>query len=284
MIIFVQKQNNTMKQILVFLLFIALFLSFSCGQAEKKSSDTLVKIETEFGDILIKLYDKTPQHRDNFLKLAKDGFYDDLLFHRVIKGFMVQGGDPESKDAEPGIRLGGGDPGYTIPAEFDSTLFHKKGALAAARQGDQQNPEKRSSGSQFYIVQGRVFTAEELDKMTDKMNMQRAQGVLRNHFMKHQEELNKMRTEGKQEEFQIRMAELREAADVEISQLPPLKISEERKQVYTTIGGYPSLDGNYTVFGEVVEGLEVIDQIAAVETDQFDRPMSDLKMKVKVVD
>lgn len=273
-----------MKQIVTFFLFTTLFFSFSCGQAEKKKSDTLVKIETEFGDVLIKLYDKTPLHRDNFLKLAKEGFYDGLLFHRVIKGFMVQGGDPESKDAEPNIRLGGGDPGYTIPAEFDSTLFHKRGALAAARQGDQQNPEKRSSGSQFYIVQGRTFSTDELDEMTNKMNIQRAQSVLRKHFIKHQEELNKLRSEGKEEEFQLRMAELRELADAEISKLPPLKISDKKKEIYTTIGGYPSLDDNYTVFGEVVEGLDVIDQIAAVETDQYDRPLTNLKMKVKVVD
>ncbi len=272
-----------MKHTIVFLFVITLFFSFSCGQAEKKSSDIQVKIETELGDILIKLYEKTPQHRDNFLKLAKEGLYDDLLFHRVIKGFMIQGGDPDSKDAEPGKRLGGGDLGYTIPAEFDSTLFHKKGALAAARQGDQQNPEKRSSGSQFYIIQGRTFTTEQLNEMENKMNVQRAQSVLRNHFKKHQEEINKLRSEGKQDDFQIRMAEIREAVDAEVSQLPPLKISEEKKQAYSTIGGYPSLDGNYTVFGEVIEGLDVIDKIAAVETDDFDRPKVDLKMKVKVL-
>ena len=273
-----------MKQIVIILSFFLLFSNFSCGQAKQKTSEIHVEIETDFGNILIKLYDKTPLHRDNFLKLAKEGFYDGLLFHRVIKGFMVQGGDPESKGAGPGVRLGGGNLGYTIPAEFDSTLFHKKGALAAARHGDQQNPEKRSSGSQFYIVQGRIFSPGELDEMANQMNIQRAQSVLRNHFMKHQNELNKLRSEGKQEEFQVRMAELRKEADAAISQLPPLEIGEEKKQIYTTLGGYPSLDGNYTVFGEVVEGFDVIDQIAAVETDQYDRPATDLKMKVKVVD
>ncbi|MGQ8335673.1 peptidylprolyl isomerase [Sunxiuqinia sp. A32] len=273
-----------MKKSISLLLVAILFIGFSCGQTEKSTNGADVKIETEFGDILIKLYDETPKHRDNFIKLVKDGFYDDLLFHRVIQGFMIQGGDPDSKDAEFGQRLGSGDPEYTIPAEFNSTLFHKKGALAAAREPDQVNPEKRSSGSQFYLVQGRTFSNDEIDDMIYKMESQRAQAIMRKHFTSFQEELNQLRTDGKQEELSIRIAEIREDADAEVAQLDPITISKQQREAYSTIGGYPSLDGNYTVFGEIVEGLDVLDKIAAVETDNFDRPVADVKMKVKVLD
>ncbi len=269
--------------LLIFFLAATLFCN-SCTPTEKKNSDVTVKIETEFGDILIKLYDETPLHRDNFVKLAQEGFYDDLLFHRVIKGFMVQGGDPDSKDAASGVRLGGGDTGYTIPAEFDTKFFHKKGALAAARQGDAQNPERRSSGSQFYIVQGKTFSNEEIDDILQRQNQQYENGILRKYYKENEDELNKLRSDGKQQEFALRMAKLREDASNEAKQNPPFSMSDEKIEAYKTIGGYPSLDGNYTVFGEVIEGLEVIDKIAEVNTDQADRPQNDIKMKVTVID
>ncbi|MFN0276426.1 MAG: peptidylprolyl isomerase [Chitinophagales bacterium] len=199
---------------------------------KNQTKNQMIKISTSFGDMTIKLYDETPQHRDNFIKLAKQGYYNDLLFHRVIKDFMIQGGDPDSKDAPAGKRLGSGGPGYTIPAEFRSSLYHKKGALAAARQGDQMNPTKASSGSQFYIVQGKKSTDAELNQ---------------------------------------------------ISQSYGIMFTEEQKKIYKEIGGTPFLDNNYTVFGEVVDGLEVIDKIAAVQKAPGDRPMQDIKMTVTVV-
>jgi peptidyl-prolyl cis-trans isomerase B (cyclophilin B) len=198
------------------------------------AAQVTVLIVTDFGDIEVLLYDNTPLHRDNFIKLVWEGFYDGTLFHRVIKSFMIQGGDPNSKTANPNDRLGTGGPGYTVPAEFIPENIHKRGALAAARQGDQVNPEKASSGSQFYLVQGKTYTDEELDKL----EVQFGQGY---------------------------------------------KMKEEDRQIYKTIGGAPHLDGAYTVFGEVVKGLEVIDKIAELETDVFGRPKIDVKIKKMTV-
>lgn len=198
-----------------------------------QTKNQMIKISTSFGDMIVKLYDETPQHRDNFIKLTQQGFYNDLLFHRVIKDFMIQGGDPNSKGAPAGKPLGQGGPGYTIPAEIRSSLFHKRGALAAARQGDQVNPTKASSGSQFYIVQGKKSSDAELNQ---------------------------------------------------ISQSYGIMFSEEQKKVYKEIGGTPFLDNNYTVFGEVVEGLDVIDKIAAVQKGPGDRPVQDIKMTVTLVE
>lgn len=192
----------------------------------------LVEIETSFGTMLVELSDATPQHRDNFLKLAEQGYFDGLLFHRVIKGFMVQGGDPNSKDAKPGDQLGIGGPNYTIPAEFVDSLVHIKGALAAARQGDQVNPQKRSSGSQFYIVQGQPVTEAMLNQFEARKNFRYAQA---------------------------------------------------QRDAYAQMGGTPFLDRDYTVFGKVIEGLEVLDSIAGVSTDGRDRPVDDVKMKVTVI-
>ena len=202
------------------------------AQKKKKDKDAalpkmadkehVVLISTSLGDMKVKLYDATPKHRDNFLKLAKENYYDSLLFHRVIPNFMIQGGDPLSKNAAPGVPLGSGDIGYTIPAEFVDSLFHKKGALCAART---ENPEKASSGCQFYIVQGQVLTNEQISMMEQQ------RGIV---------------------------------------------LSDKQKQLYTTVGGSPWLDKGYTVFGEVVEGLDVIDKIAAVKTAPGDRPLQDV--------
>ena len=209
-----------------------LTLIFMTVQAAEK--ETMVLITTEFGNMKVKLYNETPQHRDNFIKLAEKGFYDGLLFHRVIKGFMIQGGDPESKNAPASKQLGAGDVGYTIPAEFVyPKYYHKKGALAAARQGDQVNPEKRSSGCQFYIVQGEKWDGNRL-----------------------------------------RMVEAQSGK----------KFTKEQAEVYATVGGTPFLDGEYTVFGEVVEGLDVVDKIAGVACGPMDRPVTDVKMKMTVIE
>lgn len=196
----------------------------------KKMDTTYVVINTEFGDIKIRLYDETPLHKANFIKLAKEGFFNGTLFHRVIKTFMIQGGDPNSKNAQPGQPLGMGDVGYRIPAEFDSTIIHKRGALAAARDG---NPQKASSGCQFYIVQGKKATDAELDQLTNMRGN---------------------------------------------------KWTDEQKAIYKEIGGTPFLDMNYTVFGEVVEGMDVVDKITAEPVDGNDRPTKDVKMTVKVIE
>lgn len=227
----------TTKKILflLFFLFIALFSFAQNADKQKKEGvkDYYVKIETSYGDMVVKLYNETPLHRDNFLKLVKEGTYDGLLFHRVINQFMIQGGDPKSRDAKPGQMLGDGELGYTIPAEFVPGLFHKKGALAAARQGDEVNPQKASSSCQFYIVQGTTWDANRLKMVEQRM--------------------------GK-------------------------SYTAEEAEVYATVGGTPFLDGDYTVFGEVVEGMEVIDKIAAVPCGPMDRPIEDVKMKMSIIE
>jgi len=206
---------------------------FSCHLKSQDNSNRYVKIECSYGDIIIMLYNETPLHRDNMIKLANEGFYSNQLFHRVITDFMIQGGDPHSVGAARGQRLGTGGPGYTIPAEIHGGLFHKKGALAAARRGDNVNPEKQSSGSQFYIVKGRTFTPDELKLME---------------------------TRGIHEPF-----------------------SEEEFDAYTTIGGTPHLDGGYTVFGEIIEGIDVVDKICNAPGDSYDRPLDDIVFNISVI-
>ncbi len=195
----------------------------------EKSGEVRVRITTDLGEIIVRLSDKTPLHRDNFIKVVKDHFYDSLLFHRVIPDFMIQGGDPSSKNAVPGIMLGGGDIGYTVPAEFDTTLYHKKGALAAARNN---NPEKASSGCQFYLVQGKKHTDEELNSIEKSNN---------------------------------------------------IKFSSARRMTYKMLGGTPRLDMNYTVFGEVESGLDIIEQITLLPRDNMNRPFTDMRMRMELI-
>lgn len=272
-----------MKRILFSIAGLLLIMVISCSNTRQPADKNIVVISTEMGDIKVKLYDETPEHRDNFLKLAREGFYDDLLFHRVINNFMVQGGDPDSKNAEPGGRLGSGGPGYTVTAEILEGFFHKKGALAAARQGDQVNPERRSSGSQFYIVHGKVWRPGELDTMEMQRNSALQQSIFNKHFTAAQEELNRLRQENNEAGFNVRVAELREEADSIFQVTPKFSFSQEQRLAYTTIGGYPSLDGAYTVFGEVIEGLEVIDRVAALKTDANDRPHTDVKISIRIL-
>lgn len=198
----------------------------------------MVVISTEYGDMIVRLYDDTPLHKENFMKLAKDGFYDGLLFHRVIHSFMIQGGDPNSRDAQDGKPLGNGGPGYTVPAEFNPNFIHKKGALSAARQGDAVNPARESSGSQFYIVQGKTVNGSTLMKMAAQK-----------------------KSKPGEEDFAY---------------------SEEQKRLYAEIGGTPHLDGDYTVFGEVIEGLSIIDSIAEAKTDGRARPLENITMSMKI--
>jgi len=236
--------------------------------------DTLILIETSFGNMKIKLYDKTPKHKANFIKLAKQGYFDGLLFHRVINQFMIQGGDPDSKNAPAGKMLGNGGPAYEIDAEFNDSLFHKKGVIAAAREGDNINPLKKSSGSQFYIVQGKTFTDEEFDKLEENFS-------LRDYISTHPEigkQVSQYRMNGNKSAYDKLIEEIKTKKDFKINKIPDYK-----REIYKTIGGTPHLDGNYTVFGEIVEGLDVVDKIAAVETDKNDRPKKNVKMTVKVI-
>jgi len=237
-----------MKKALIYCIALGIMVLSSCSSPQKVKTDndsatpesttqnslnnntdkmTQVLLKTTFGDITIALYDETPEHKANFLKLVNDNFYDGLLFHRIIQGFMIQGGDPDSKNAKPGKQLGAGDIGYKIPAEIVKGRFHKRGAVAAAREGDQVNPQKASSGCQFYIVDGTVYD-------NDKMNM--------------------------------------------IAQRTGKVFSPEQVEAYTTVGGAPWLDGDYTVFGEVISGMDVVDKIAAQKKDGNDRPVEDIKI------
>jgi cyclophilin family peptidyl-prolyl cis-trans isomerase len=199
----------------------------------KPAAFTRIRLTTDSGMMVIRLYDSTPLHRGNFIKLVQEHYFDSLMFHRVIKNFMIQGGDPNSKNAQPDTVLGNGSPGYTIPAEFNTTLFHKKGALAAARGSDEVNPLKASSGSQFYIVEGTKYSDAEMDAM----EMQRG-----------------------------------------------IKIPENHRAVYRKLGGTPFLDMNYTVFGELESGIEVVDKIANAAKDGNDRPLQDIRMKMEIID
>lgn len=230
------------------------------------------------GDIIVRLYDETPIHRDNFLKLVKEGYYDGTLFHRVIKDFMIQGGDPDSKGAPAGKMLGVGGPDYTLEAEIKEGLFHKRGALAAARQGDEVNPERRSSGSQFYIVWGQVYSEGEFRQFSKQLKMQKVQSIFNQLASEHRAEIMQMRRERNRTGLQELQDQL--AAEAQKQAADFAGLTEDQMKVYSTIGGTPHLDGQYTVFGEVEEGLDVVEMIQASATGRGDRPVDDLKMNI----
>ena len=236
----------------LFVIATSLFVIAGCNENTKSQAEVSdssaalsrqVRIETSFGDMVVELSDSTPAHRDNFIELASNGFYDSLLFHRVIKGFMVQGGDPNSRGADLSQRLGMGGPGYTVPAEIRKDHLHFKGALSAARQGDQANPERASSGSQFYLVHGRTFNEVELANIAARADR----------------------------------------ANEQFNQNEKFEYSEETIKRYMEEGGAPFLDNQYTVFGQVISGLDLIDSIAAVKTGAGDRPMEDVIMTMEVI-
>lgn len=238
-----------------------------------------VLIKTTLGDITVRLYDETPQHRDNFIKLASEGYYDGTLFHRVIKGFMIQGGDPDSKGAPAGKQLGTGGPNYTIPAEFVyPQYFHKKGALAAARQSDQVNPEKRSSGSQFYIVTGEVYSAGKLTQMERQLEQKQLQSIFDGLVVENRDKILQLRRNRDQAGLMAIQEQLQKATMDKAKELGKPKFTDAQREAYTTVGGTPFLDNDYTVFGEVEDGLEVIDAIQNVATAPGDRPKEDVKM------
>lgn len=242
----------------------------------------IVDIETTAGPIKVLLYDATPRHRDNFIRLASEGYYDGVLFHRVIKDFMIQTGDPDSRDAVPGRQYGSGDPGYTLEAEIDyPRFFHKKGALAAARTGDQVNPERRSSGSQFYIVTGNVYSSGQLNRMAEQADMSRRQDYFRQLQRKHSDEIKALYAAKDSAALETLRQQL--IAETEAA-VPSQGLPEAIRSAYTTVGGTPHLDGQYTVFGEVLEGLETVDSIQNVKTDRGDRPVEDVRIIRMIVE
>ena len=244
-----------------------------------------VHIHTSLGDIVVRLYDETPKHRDNFVKLASEGYFDGTLFHRVIKDFMIQGGDPDSKGAPAGKNLGTGGPDYTIPAEFVyPQLFHKRGALSAARTSDEVNPNRESSGSQFYIVWGKQYKPGELKQMERQLAMQQEQGVFNRLVAENRPKIMNLRRKRDQAALQELQDDLIAQTHAICAEQGTMKFTDEQVQVYTTLGGTPFLDNQYTVFGEVEEGLDIVEQIQNVATGRNDRPVEDVSMQVTVLE
>jgi peptidylprolyl isomerase len=268
--------NKVFARILSFSL---LYMAFSCN-APGGNENTVILMKTSLGDIKLKLYDETPVHRDNFIKLINSGFYEGISFHRVINGFMIQAGDPVTRSV-PIAKSADTLNTYTIPSEFKKELFHKKGALAAAREGNDINPEMRSSGTHFYIVQGVKLTDEDLALAENRINSNIKQALF-NKIIRQVADSARLSgiqmTEGEaQEKASIKMFDF-------LAANPVYKIPEYQREIYKAIGGVPRLDGTYTVFGEVLEGLDVVDKIASVETDTADKPLTDVKiLKIKIL-
>lgn len=265
---------------------LALMLAASM-KGQTLGNETIL-IETGYGNMTLKLYEETPLHKANFLKLVKEGYFDSLMFHRVITNFMIQGGDHLSKRAKPGDSLGHGDIGYSIPAEFNANIYHKKGSLCAARESDDINPKKESSATQFYIVMGKVRTPEDLKKYEDRINKTHYTNCAR-EFTKTEEgkqlkqNYNRLKAENKTDSATQVNAFIEDRIKTEHLKTPEYKFNAQQTELYTTVGGTPHLDGTYTVFGEVIEGIGVIDKIAAAETDKRDRPLEDIRMKVRLL-
>jgi peptidyl-prolyl cis-trans isomerase B (cyclophilin B) len=255
--------------------------------AQNKKDEYVVTIKTSYGDMVAILYDETPKHKENFIKLINQKFYDSLLFHRVMPEFMIQGGDPTSKKAAAGQPLGMGNPGYTVEAEFNPTFIHERGALAAARTPDGGNPTKASSGSQFYIVQGKKITIEELDQHAERIRNAKKVQLLRECVMmpKYQSVLTQIQEHQQAQDGAWLNSFFQESDTLILKEKPdykPFAYSAEQKTIYTTVGGYPFLDGEYTVFGKVINGLEVIEKISTVAKDGQNRPNEDIRMFVTV--
>ena len=277
---FVPQTILNMKKAIILLTLIACCCACT-GNHKKKdfmTNETLVRLETTMGDITVKLYNETPKHRDNFIKLVKEGAYDGVLFHRVIKEFMIQAGDPNSKNANDTAQLGSGDVGYTIPAEFVDTRYHKRGALAAARQPDNVNPERASSGCQFYIVTGNVFSEDQLIQMEKNINQGRLDTIFQNLARKHMKEIYKMRKANDMAGLLALQDTLEAQAKAQQLQEGIRRFTPEQIKIYTTEGGAPHLDGDYTVFGEVVEGMDAVARIEAAKTNKADRPTENIRI------
>lgn len=249
------------------------------ANAQSQEQLNKVLIKTTEGDINIILYNETPQHRDNFIKLVEEQYYDSTLFHRVIKDFMVQAGDPDSKTAGKGDRLGSGGPDYTIPAEFIyPQYFHKRGALSAARQADQVNPQKRSSGSQFYIVTGKKYKERDLQQMESQLAEQDLQSIFNNLCMENRDTIMKLQQSSDNAGLKQLQEKLIAETEAIFDKKGGFHFTAEQIEAYTTIGGTPFLDNQYTVFGEVTEGMEVVEKIQKAMTDGNDRPIKDIRI------
>lgn len=255
----------------IFWLLLVSICVFSC----KEKQGTVIRMETSMGNIRFRLYDDTPLHHENMIRLVREGYYDGMLFHRVIQHFMIQAGDPDSKTARPGMLLGEGDIGYTIKAEILPRHFHKRGGVAAARESDNVNPERNSSGSHFYIVQGNKFTPDSLEKVVERINTRRQTALFNRLKAKREAEILKYQMADDYDNLMRINQELSEACRTALEEVK-LKLSEDQVKAYTTVGGTPHLDGEYTVFGEVLEGMDVVDRIAAVKTDGHARPETDV--------
>lgn len=265
-----------MRNTLIITLLI-LFVSTSC--AKKNDLEPVIKFKTSQGNIVVKLYPETPKHRDNFVKLVKARYYEGVLFHRVIADFMIQAGDPDSRNAGKKATLGSGDVKYTIPAEIVSPqYYHKKGALAAARQGDDINPERASSGAQFYIVKGHTYTDAQLDALESKNKQKLASRLFQEFSKSQQDEIKKYQTEGNKAKVDEIQLSILNRVNVEMDKNQQYKFTEQQRKDYKTIGGTPHLDGEYTVFGEVIEGIEIVSNISKVKTGKLDRPIEDVRI------
>ena len=259
---------------------LAVGLLTSCTQKLDPNKPVYVRVETTMGDVTVMLYDDTPLHRDNFIKLCQENAYEGLLFHRIIKDFVVQGGDPASKAHEPGVLYGDGDGGYTVPAEILPNHFNKRGALIDAKESDEVNPERRSAGTQFCFIQGKKWTDEELDGIEERINNTRRTWLYYKFQARLKQENPTLAQTDMADELHMQTTLLVEDT---LSTLEPMRIPEEHREVYRTLGGSPHLDGSVTIFGEVVEGLDIVEKISLVETDKNDRPLQDvIVLKTKV--
>jgi cyclophilin family peptidyl-prolyl cis-trans isomerase len=259
------------------LVVLAILAFVSCTN-KYKDSNRYVKIITDEGDIIVRLYNETPKHTENFIKLTEQKFFDDLIFHRVIKDFVVQGGDPETRNAEPGKLYGEKDAGYLVDPEIIDTIYHKRGVIAIAREGDDVNPEKKSSSSQFYLVVGKLYTNDELNNLEVKLNKKLREKIEKNLYDSLLSNLN-----NPDSKFLNQITQKVSILADSIMNIKRIKFNDKQRSIYTTLGGIPHLDGNYTVFGEIVEGYDVVEKISQVQTDSNDRPVKDIKFKVRIV-
>ena len=264
-------------------LFISVLILFlaSAGHTQSK----IVEISTNLGSMKFRLYDDTPKHRDAFIELAKEGYYNGTLFYRVIQDFLIQGGSKSSRGAAPGKRIGYGDPDKTVDDEILPHYFHKKGSLCAPRQPDDINPFKQSDISQFYIVKGRLYTSGEIDTIELAANRPIRNKIVQNVMTQEvRDELKRLKEEKKVDEFRELAQKVKDKIETEYNLNPGVvKFSDAEREAYTTIGGYPDLDGRFTIFGECISGFDVIDKIAALSTDKNDRPFTDVKITVTIV-
>jgi cyclophilin family peptidyl-prolyl cis-trans isomerase len=280
-----KKIHQILKKIFSYMFIVSLI--FLVTSFDSKEKEQLVLLETNFGKLTFKLYNETPQHRDNMIKLVENKYYDSLIFHRVIKDFMIQCGDPNSKGAARNQMLGTGGPGYTIPAEFYPGLIHKKGAISAARLDDSQNPTKASSGSQFFIVEGRICTDEELNKIEEERISKKTYDAIRTFLQKKENEglrneIIGLQKQAKVLEYDKKIEEIKLMIPNEIAAIEKLRYTKEQREIYKTIGGSPHLDYDFTVFGEVVDGMETVSKIAALQTKDG-RPRIDVVMKMSLI-